>query len=213
MYFVMAIARAEFTLEYVVVYGNRERETLTNIFFASDHHLGHANILKFNKADGTLMRPEFKSLDHMHEVMIERHNRKVQPTDVMYFLGDVGFNKSTLEKLLPRFNGRKRLILGNHDYNTRPMMRFYLEHFQKIMSWKHFTQRGDYGIVVTHFPLHESSFLGRYKGNCINVHGHIHARHIPDPRWVNVSVEEIDYTPVDLEYLIRLARDLKSCER
>ena len=107
--------------------------------------------------------------------------------------------------VLPRLNGKKRLILGNHDYSDRQMMRFYLEHFQKVMSWRHFTEP-DCALICTHYPLHESSFLGRYKGSCINVHGHIHTRRINDPRYINICVEQIDYTPVSYDWLIAKAR-------
>src|SRR5438874_133947 len=72
--------------------------------------------------------------------MIANHNRVVGVADHAYFLGDVGFRRATLAAVLPRLNGKKRLILGNHDYSDRQMMRFYLEHFQKVMSWRHFTE-------------------------------------------------------------------------
>jgi calcineurin-like phosphoesterase family protein len=41
-----------------------------------------------------------------------------------------------------------------------------------------------------------SSFLFRYAGSCINVHGHIHARCTNDSRYVNICVEQINYTTV-----------------
>jgi calcineurin-like phosphoesterase family protein len=171
---------------------------VASIWFASDHHFGHANLLKFTSDDGAYVRPGFRDVDHMNETMIANHNRVVGVADRAYFLGDVGFSRATLAAVLPRLNGKKRLILGNHDYSDRQMMRFYLEHFQKVMSWRHFTE--------THCPLHESSFLGRYNGSCINVHGHIHARRIDDPRYVNICVEQIDYTPVSYDWLIAKAR-------
>lgn len=164
------------------------------IWFASDHHFGHAS----------LPRPGFRDVAHVNETMIANHNRVVASTDHVYFLGDVG-SKDTLAAVLPRLNGRKRLILGNHDYSDRQMMRFYLEHFQKVMSWRHFTE-ADCALICTHYPLHESSFLGRYAGSCINVHGHIHNRRINDPRWVNICVEQIGYTPVSYDWLIGKAR-------
>ena len=124
------------------------------IWFASDHHFGHAALLTFTKDDGSHARPGFRDVDHMNETMIANHNRVVGQTDSVYFLGDVGFGKTTLAAVLPRLNGKKRLILGNHDYSDRQMIRFYLEHFQKIMSWRHFTEP-DCALICTHYPLHE----------------------------------------------------------
>jgi calcineurin-like phosphoesterase family protein len=182
------------------------------IWFASDHHFGHSALLTFRQDDGSPARPGFRDVDHMNETMIANHNRVVGPTDRVYFLGDVGFSKVTLTAVLPRLNGKKRLILGNHDYSDRQMMRFYLEHFQKIMSWRHFTEP-DCALICTHYPLHEASFLGRYAGSCINVHGHIHARRIDDERYINICVEQINYTPVSYDWLLAKARKTVSQDR
>jgi calcineurin-like phosphoesterase family protein len=40
----------------------------------------------------------------------------------------------------------------------------------------------------------------------VNVHGHIHARRINDPRYINVCVEQINYTPVSYDWLVAKAR-------
>ena len=53
-------------------------------------------------------------------------------------------------------------------------------------------------MILSHIPLHPES-LGRFRGN---VHGHVHNNVEPlhfGPRYYNVSVEAIDYTPVSLE--------------
>src|SRR4051794_39894798 len=102
---------------------------MSTIRFAGDHHFGHAKLLSFENADGSHVRPGFRDVEHMNETMIANHTRVVGAADRVYFLGDVGFGKATLAAVLPRLNGRKRLILGNHDYSDRQMMRFYLEHF------------------------------------------------------------------------------------
>ena len=131
-------------------------------------------------------------------------NRVVAPQDKVYHLGDVGMRSSVLQSVLPRLNGKKRLTLGNHDDQD---VGFYRKHFQKVMSWRHFTDDG-FAMVCTHYPLHSSSFLHRYAGRCINVHGHIHARTIDDPEYVNICVEQIAYTPVSYEWLMSRARKL-----
>jgi calcineurin-like phosphoesterase family protein len=154
-------------------------------WFVSDHHFGHANMLRFTKPDGSLVRPGFRDVGHMDEVMIEKWNAVVKPNDV-----------------LRRLNGKIYLVLGNHD---RLDAGFYDKHFKKVRGWFHYTEPGA-AMICTHCPLHESSFLGRYDGCCINVHGHIHARNINDARYVNVSVEQIDYTPVNYDWLMSKAR-------
>lgn len=87
------------------------------LFFTSDWHVGHANVIKFDQ------RP-FKDLDHMHRVLINNYNATVGPYDTCYFLGDMGLAKSeVLAKLVDELQGTKVLILGNHDKGATAMRR------------------------------------------------------------------------------------------
>jgi len=83
------------------------------IYFSSDHHFYHKNIIRFSK------RP-FKDVDEMNEVMIERWNEKVSPTDTVYYLGDLAFRagKQSTKSVLERLNGKIHLIEGNHEHDA-----------------------------------------------------------------------------------------------
>ena len=174
--------------------------TNRNIWFVSDTHYGHANMLRFKTADGNLLR-EFDSVEHMNETMVENHNRVVKPDDIVYHCGDVFFGEGW--RYLPRLQGRKRLILGNHD-NAKGQ--YIQNNFQKILVWRMFPE---FGIVVTHIPIHSGSFEMR---DMVNIHGHTHRNwvqttndaglSINDPKYFNVCVENHDYTPIHLEELL-----------
>lgn len=174
---------------------------MSKIYVVSDLHLGHSNILKFTDSNGNLIRPNFSSVEDMNEFIVEKWNSVVTEEDIVYNLGDVYFGDG--HKHLPRLKGRKRLILGNHDNGKDQNLQ---KHFQKILVWRMFPE---YGVLLTHVPTHPSAFEYR---NLRNIHGHIHQNtttmltedgsQVPDPRYINVSVEKIDYTPVDLEKLI-----------
>lgn len=174
------------------------------LYFSSDHHLAHASILKFLGADGKPFRGQFADLDEMHEYIIEMHNSVVKDTDKVYFLGDLGFGlnnqtgRGKLDSILYRMNGQKRLILGNHDYVDRRAFEWYFKHFEKVME----SRRMD-GIVFSHRPILIGDKEERIKGSC---HGHIHEKVIDDPRYLNVSVEQIDYTPVSYDWIVETFR-------
>ena len=54
----------------------------------------------------------------MNEVLIQRWNEKVKPSDIIFHLGDVAFGGSELwNRIMPQLNGHKILILGNHKIN------------------------------------------------------------------------------------------------
>lgn len=180
---------------------------MNNIWFISDQHFQHKNILKFTNYSGEPVRPEFTDVDHMDEIMINNHNSVVKPEDKVYFLGDVSFgNVTKFENIMRRLNGKKRLILGNHDMFD---IQIYARHFGKIGSWRSF---GEFSkpFVCCHYPLHSDSFSERKGKPGWCVHGHIHRNtvkqsgsQVPDKRYINVCVEMRNYTPVHIDDLLK----------
>lgn len=158
--------------------------------------MGHEGPYKtFTREDGTLLRADLATnAEEADELMIERHNATVKSNDRVYFVGDFCFSKKHIYKA-GRMNGRKVLIKGNHDVLE---LKEYLPYFDDIRGVHQFD-----GMVITHVPIHEQS-LGRWG---YNIHGHLHANRVMmprqsdgiDDRYFNVSVEQINYTPISLE--------------
>lgn len=167
------------------------------IYVISDTHLGHANALRWTDRHGELIRGGlFDTIEEHDECIIQHWNDTVRPEDIVYHLGDVYFGQG--KHLLSQLNGRKRLVLGNHDNGK---CRHLHDNFQKIMSSRMFPE---FNCILTHQPIYMgdgsvSSGSPRYH---FNVHGHIH--HMPSPTFqhINVSVEWTDFRPVELELLV-----------
>lgn len=170
---------------------------MSRTFLIGDTHFGHSNILKFKKADDTLLRPGFSSIEEHDAFLEECWNKTVSPKDKVYHLGDVGFTSfSKLSKILGRLNGTKVLIKGNHD-NFK--LSQYAQHFKDVRACHTLDN-----FLLTHIPVHTDS-VKRWKAN---IHGHLHAGQIwmtdnnlvwKDPRYINVSCEQINYIPKDFE--------------
>lgn len=178
---------------------------MTNTFVISDTHFNHANILTFVNFEGVKTRPEFATVEDMNEHIIERWNSVVKDNDVVYHLGDVHFGKSQNEKsnrsILSRLRGRKYLCLGNHDDVYDPILR---DHFKKVTFWNYLKE---FGVALSHVPLHESTLAeARHGKETVNIHGHIHRNAPPSERHINVSVEWINYTPVEVTELLKSKR-------
>lgn len=154
---------------------------MRDIFVISDTHFGHANIIKY------CSRP-FSSVEEMNEQLVDNWNKVVKTNDIVYHLGDVYFGENG--KVLERLKGRKRLILGNHDVGKD---KYLQNNFQKIVVWRMFPE---FGLLLTHVPVHESALEIK---QLHNVHGHIHEKVLKDHRYINVSVEQINYTPISVE--------------
>lgn len=156
---------------------------MSNTFFISDTHFGHSNIIRYAN------RP-FKDLESMHREMIARWNGRVGARDTVYHLGDVAFSRDGLA-IMSQLNGKnKHLVLGNHDHYPMSDFSPYFQQIYGMIEYK--------GYWLTHVPMALSP-LDRRR----NIHGHTHQHNvIGDQRYINVSVENIDYRPVMLQEIM-----------
>lgn len=165
------------------------------IYFISDLHLGHKNILDFNQR-------VHSDIEEMHVAITEKWNKKVRKdSDIVWVLGDVAMTESSLE-WLNFMNGSKRLILGNHDTFDYSM---YYKYFDKVM---HF-HKGYKGMVLTHIPIHPNELV--YRSWKYNIHGHIHHESLNNlgPQYFNVNMDIVGYEPIHLDEIreVLIARD------
>lgn len=158
-----------------------------NTLFLSDLHLDHQGITKF--------RSGFESTEHHNAVIKENYHKVVRPKDTVWFLGDVAFSLEALEDL-KSWNGTKHVVLGNHCGSSESKKRGYdIKDMMEVFSSIHgFTRK--YNHWLSHCPVHPDELRGRF-----NVHGHLHSNLIDDPRYLNVCMEHIDYTPISLEQI------------
>lgn len=166
-----------------------------NTFLTSDTHFGHRLMCKVDESTGCTYRP-WDTIEEMNEALVDNWNSIVRPKDTIYHLGDVVINRSVLP-ILSRLNGKKILIKGNHDVFRAEE---YLQYFTDLRGSATLD-----GMICTHIPIHPNS-LERWGKN---IHGHLHTHNVmredwyngiyPDPRYLCVSVEQTDYTPISLE--------------
>lgn len=146
-------------------------------WFISDTHFNHTNIIKYEN------RP-FQSVEEMNQTMIENWNRVVRKDDRVFHLGDVGFgSQEELVKIVQQLNGRKHLVLGNHD---RKKFNWFKAGFE---SFSRFPIILDNFFILSHEPVYLNDSMPY-----ANIHGHIHSR-LMTGNYFNVSVEIIGYEP------------------
>ena len=176
-----------------------------NIWFISDTHFMHANVISFVDEDGDIIRPNpdtgspFIDIEEHDELMITKWNDVVKPKDRVYHLGDFLIPRRA-KYIIPRLNGRICLVAGNHDILKA---KEWLES-GKITDVKGVVMKPKLGFVMTHIPVHPRQFeLGTRWTH--NIHGHLHRNLVRlengsiDYRYINVSVERTGMRPISLE--------------
>lgn len=87
----------------------------TRKYYTSDTHFHHPRILAMSG------RP-FNDIAEHDETLIRNWNAVVGPDDLVFHLGDFAFglgDVARVRELFFRLNGRKRLVIGNHDVNKK----------------------------------------------------------------------------------------------
>lgn len=139
---------------------------MSEIWFSSDLHFHHKNIQSFcpaTRVKGTL--------EEMNEIIIQKHNERVAPTDIWYHMGDFSFGTfEQTREILTRMNGIKKFFRGNHDkqldkvLGQTPSLVSSYEVYRK-------TKIGDKTVVLMHFPV--ESWDQKHHG-ALHIHGHLH---------------------------------------
>lgn len=157
------------------------------IFFVSDMHFGHKNIIEFCK------RP-FTNVEEMDEYLVDQWNNTVGTNDTVYHLGDWAFNNY---HNIGRLQGNILSVPGNHDHERDKKLLPYLAngflpevHYLKIDK--------EYRFVLCHYPF--ESWHRHYK---FHLHGHTHGTSGVKTNRLDVGIDAIKkYRPISLDELI-----------
>ena len=145
------------------------------IFFTSDLHFNHKNILKFQPE-----QRQVSDIADMNETIVRNWNKQVANTDTVYILGDIALGSKTKTKaLLARLNGIKHLVLGNHDQNV-PM-----DAFASVSTYLEVTINGTF-VVMFHYPI---ARWNKQQYGALHLFGHCHGSYTPEGRSMDVGID------------------------
>ncbi len=162
---------------------------MNKIWFTSDIHLGHTNIIKY------CSRP-FKSIGEMDEVLINNWNSVVGQNDKVYFLGDFCWGEP--DKYLNRLNGSISFILGSHDKKIRLCKKITEINDIKTINIE------DNIIVMCHYCMRTWS---RSHYNTIHLFGHSHGKLEAVGKSMDVGVDSTNFYPISLEDVIKYMKN------
>jgi calcineurin-like phosphoesterase family protein len=189
------------------------------IFFSADLHFEHSNILKHcNRRwlrEGDIVNGRWvcsqvaqDRTNEMNEALVDLWNSVVSKRDRVYILGDFAFKNHG--KWINALNGKKVLILGNHDDMSAILRSQFSECHEFGVERNLQKQR----VTMCHYPLRS---WNRCMYGSWHLHGHCHGRMTlsrPGPSNIDgglildVGVDVWDYKPVSFEE-IRKQMDIK----
>lgn len=161
------------------------------LYFMSDPHFYHENIIKFCK------RP-FKDVQEMNTMLLKNINDTVGQKDELWILGDFCFaGWSEAAAILRQINCKNiHYVDGNHDKpmrheNVRKLLKSYQDY--KTISYE------GQQIVMFHYPI--ADWVAAHRGAWM-VHGHTHGTLPPEnmglanKKIVDIGVDCWQYKPV-----------------
>jgi calcineurin-like phosphoesterase family protein len=199
-------------------------------FFTSDQHFGHSNILKYEAEKRVDMhgRP-FNTIDQMNDYLVDCWNADVAEVDEVYCLGDFSFKLNTMHEIVPFLNGKKILIVGNHDPFFKRMVTGKVDearemaleagfseiHMQLalelpgigLVQLAHFPYEPDDLTVLPDFELRYLEHRPKVGKEKFLLHGHVHSewreRAYPRKPWMmNVGVDLWGMRPVSEKLVV-----------
>jgi len=186
-------------------------------FLTGDLHLGHKNS---HGGIVTMCNRPFESVPHMDSCFIANNNAVVSPDDEVIDLGDFAFRCSPnyAVECLQEMNGRRTIILGNHDKPIRQAWK---------RGWlKDLIDSGRLTIVGTpnpkewitkQFEIEGSIFICSHLAHrtwprafrkSIHCFGHSHNNLSPFYRSRDVGVDANNYFPINAKDVIKWADSL-----
>lgn len=161
---------------------------MNKTFLIGDTHFYHKNII--NYCD----RP-FETVAQMNEQLIRNWNKVVKRDDRVIVVGDFALcGREQIIQIGKKLNGKKTLILGNHD---RASIKTYYEAGFEFVSQYPIVL--DEFYIISHYPKYVQP-----KGIYSNIYAHVHN----DETYLDctarsfcVSAERINYTPIDFNLI------------
>lgn len=161
---------------------------MKNIFFVSDMHFGHNNIIEYCK------RP-WASVPEMDEALVYAWNDVVGHNDTVYHIGDWAFHNY---QRIGELYGNIISVPGNHDHERAAKILPYLPngfteevHYLKIDK--------EHRFVLCHYPFESWRREYRY-----HLHGHTHGTAGIHHNRLDVGIDATKlYRPIHLDDLMQ----------
>jgi len=193
---------------------------MKNIYFTSDTHYGHSNIVKgTTKWEGTVDRcRDFKTLEEHNETLIKSINSLVKHDDILYHLGDWSFGgHENIKKFRDRLECREiHLIFGNHDQHIEPIDSIYRELFTSCSHKLELNLKIDcmktnkFGKQLIFLSHYSHQVWNKSHHGAIHLFGHSHGTLKGLGKSMDVGVDTNNLYPYHLDEILDIMKNKKT---
>lgn len=151
-----------------------------DIWFTSDPHLGHHNIIKYCN------RP-FQNSQEQDQHILDTWNSQLKPGDLLYILGDLCWSGFDFRSWASSLNTKElHLIVGNHDEKRDQLLPHIPRQLFRSINHLRTLQIADQSVTLCHYPM--VSWRYRSHGS-YHLFGHVHGKYPGNGRSMDVGVD------------------------
>jgi len=187
----------------------------SKIWFTSDLHLGHKNIIKKLSDWESGGQRDFNSIEEMDKTILNGINDNVQEGDTLFILGDSMFGKKDYTSLFNSIECKNLYVMAGNHCHTGNLKEVCAE-----FDYPYISAYGDDLIinnkdyVISHYPILSWNKMGR---GSVHLYGHVHdsfnliknpiTEYFTSMRTFDVGVDSAfrifgKYIPFNLEYIL-----------
>jgi len=190
-------------------------QTKRNIWFTSDTHFGHKNIVRgtsgWDLTGSHQSTRDFDTLEEHNYALLKSINSVVKSDDILYHLGDWSFGgHENIKRFRDQINCREiHLIFGNHDQHIEPSDSPYRGLFASCNYVKQISVNVDrkFGVVGK-----QKFFLSHYSHRVwnqshhgiIHLYGHSHNTLPGLGRSMDVGVDTNNLFPYHIDEIMQI---------
>ena len=155
--------------------------SLERVWFIGDTHFYHNNVIRYCN------RP-FQNVEEMNNYLITNWNKTINKEDRVFMMGDFALcGKDNIIEIGNKLQGRKILLLGNHDSASRTT--YQLAGFENVYYVPILFEN----FILSHYPIDDCKYN--------NIHAHSHNKRVNDKTHFCTSVEMINYKPINFNVI------------
>lgn len=197
---------------------------MKNIWFTSDTHYHHKNIVKgttswkFEENPYDIDRTRnFNTLEEHNDALVTSINSVVKENDELWHLGDWSFGgHEKIKEFRDRLNCKNiHLVFGNHDQHIEPVSSSYRNLFSscqyvKNLSFKIDSQiSGKYGKTNIFLSHYSHQIWANSHHGAIHLFGHSHGTLKGVGRSMDVGCDTNNLYPYHLDEIINIMKNIK----